>query len=91
MNNVEEINNKQTCQTAQIKLETLENIKNFVNIAKQYEFKITLASGKYEVDAKSIVDIFSLDVSENIKLIAHTNNSSPFFEKIEKFLVKQQN
>ncbi|MDD6991064.1 MAG: HPr family phosphocarrier protein, partial [Oscillospiraceae bacterium] len=47
-----------------------------------------LLSGRYAVDAKSIMGIFSLDLSKPISLEAHTDDASEFFENIKQFIVE---
>lgn len=76
--------------TIQIKLENVNDIKNFVNIANEYAFDIVLSSGEYMVNAKSIVEVFSLELSENINLTidASENEKYEFFEKIKKYVTK---
>lgn len=69
-----------------IMLTTINDVKEFVNIVSQYDFDIDLSSGKYVVNAKSIMGIFSLDLTKKIKLKAHTDNEE-FFEKIKKYMV----
>lgn len=74
-------------RTVQVKLEKINDIKDFVDIVKQYDFNITLSSGEYVVDAKSIIEIFSLDLNENIKLTANTTEQTDLFNKIEKYII----
>ena len=74
-----------------IKLKTINDIKEFVAIATACNFDVDLAAGRYVVDAKSIMGIFSLDLSKNIELTAHTENADEaekFFEKIKHYIVK---
>ena len=51
-----------------IRLEMAETVKKFVNIAARYDYEMTLKSGRYVVDAKSILGIFSLDLGEPVVL-----------------------
>ena len=51
-----------------IKLDTINDVKNFVNIVSKYDFDVDLVSGRYAVDAKSIMGIFSLDLAKSIKM-----------------------
>ncbi len=74
-------------QVTKIKLEKIEDVKDFVNIVNQYDFDIDLSSGKYVVNAKSIMGIFSLELGQCINLIAHTNEPTDFFEKIKKYVI----
>jgi len=55
-------------QKFDIKLSLAENVKNFVNIASKFDFDMDLRSGRHVVDAKSILGIFSLDLSKSIAL-----------------------
>ena len=58
-----------------ISLSSINDVKNFVNIVTKYDFEIDLSSGRYIVDAKSIMGIFSLDLSKPIDLNIHTENN----------------
>ena len=78
----------QLMKTFMIKLNTLEEVRKFVNTVTAFEGDIDLKSGRYTVDAKSIMGIFSLDLLSPIKLVAHSNDTSVLFEKIAKFAVK---
>lgn len=69
-----------------IMLGTINDVKEFVEIVSQYDFDIDLSSGKYVVNAKSIMGIFSLDLTKKIKITAHTDDDD-FFEKIKKYMV----
>lgn len=51
-----------------VKLNDSTLIKSFVNIINKYPFDLDLRSGRYVVDAKSILGIFSLDLSNPIEL-----------------------
>lgn len=67
-----------------IQLTTINDIKNFVNTVSRYEFAIDLSSGRYTVDGKSIMGIFSLDLSKPISLAAYTDDSD-FTESMAPF------
>lgn len=70
-----------------IKLATINDVKTFVNTVSKYDFDVDLISGRYAIDAKSIMGIFSLDISKPIKLEAHTEDSDVFFTEIKAFIV----
>ncbi len=55
-------------QKYEIRLTLAENVKNFVNAVNKYDFEMDLRAGRHVVDAKSILGIFSLDLSRNITL-----------------------
>ena len=59
--------------TMRISLDSIDKIKQFVNTISNYPYDFDLASGRYIVDAKSIMGIFSLDLSEPITLNIHTS------------------
>lgn len=76
-------------KTAQIFLAGIEDVKNFVNALNKFTFDVDLVSGRYAVDAKSIMGIFSLDLSKPVTLQAHTEDPEAFFEAIKDFIVKE--
>lgn len=69
-------------------LQSINDVKEFVSIVMKYDFDIDLVSGRYAIDAKSIMGIFSLDLSKPIQLNAHTDDADKFLDEIEKFIVK---
>lgn len=62
--------------TFDISLKSTEDVKNFVNLMCKYDFDVDLTSGRYVVDAKSIMGIFSLDLSKPVKLEAYTDDET---------------
>ena len=73
-----------------IKLKNINDIREVVNISNEYNFNITLSSGKYVVDAKQIIEVFSLDLNENINVnIKNTieNEKIDFLKKIKKYAI----
>lgn len=70
-----------------IKLNTINDVKGFVNCVSRYDFDVDLVSGRYAVDAKSIMGIFSLDLSKEIKVEIHSDSCDKFLEDIKKFVV----
>lgn len=73
---------------ATVSLQTINDVKEFVTIVMHYDFDIDLVSGRYAVDAKSIMGIFSLDLSKPIALNAHTDDADKLLQDIGKFIVK---
>ncbi|MBR3965831.1 MAG: HPr family phosphocarrier protein [Clostridia bacterium] len=73
--------------TVEIRLTTLEDVRNFVNIVTRYDIDIDLSSGRYVVDAKSIMGIFSLDLLSPIKLTAHSENTEKLFEELKPYII----
>ncbi len=70
-----------------IKLVTLQDVRDFVNIVAAAEYDIDLTSGRYVVDAKSIMGIFSLDLLSPIKVTVHSDNAETLVEKLSKFII----
>lgn len=73
---------------AMIRLENLDDAKAFVNICNDMNFKVELLSGPYIIDAKSIMGLFSLDMSHPIKMRAHCPETDDFQVKIHPFLAE---
>lgn len=71
-----------------ISLQAINDVKEFVNIVTRFDFDIDLVSGRYAVDAKSIMGIFSLDLSKPIELNAHTDDAEKFMAEIDKYIIK---
>ena len=59
-------------KTVQISLNSIGKVKSFVNAITQFDFDFDLISGRYVIDAKSIMGIFSLDLSKPIELAIHS-------------------
>ena len=75
-------------KTAEIRLSTIEDVRNFVNTVSKYDIDIDLSSGRYIVDAKSIMGIFSLDLSKPIDLAIHAeSNMDEIMEVLKPYLV----
>lgn len=75
-------------KTCNIMLNTINDVKKFVNIVSKYDFDVDLISGRYAIDAKSIMGIFSLDLSKPIKLNVHSDSCDAFIEEIKSFIVE---
>ncbi len=70
-----------------IELKTINDVKDFVNTVNKYDFDVDLSTGRYVVDAKSIMGIFSLDLSKSIKVEVHTDDCEDFLDEIKNFMV----
>ena len=74
--------------TTFVRLNAIDDVKQFVNTIMRFDFDIDLVSGRYAVDAKSIMGIFSLDLSKDIELHEYTDDAEELFAAIDKFIVK---
>ena len=75
-------------KTFNLMLSSINDVKEFVNIVSKYDFDVDLTSGRYVVDAKSIMGIFSLNLSKPIKVEVHDDNCDNFIAELEKFIVE---
>ena len=60
-------------KTVNISLNSIDKVKNFVNLINRFDYDFDLVSGRYVIDAKSIMGIFSLDLSKSISLNIHAD------------------
>ena len=64
-------------KTVRISLNSIDKVKSFVNdLVRFSDVDFDLVSGRYVIDAKSIMGIFSLDLSKPIDLNIHADESS---------------
>ena len=61
-------------KTVQISLNSIDKVKSFVNDITKFDYDFDLVSGRYVIDAKSIMGIFSLDLSKPIDLNIHAES-----------------
>lgn len=62
-------------KTVKISLNSIDKVKSFVNNITKFDNDFDLVSGRYVIDAKSIMGIFSLDLSKPIELNIHAENN----------------
>lgn len=62
-------------KTVAVSLNTIDKVKAFVNTVTRFEYDFDLVSGRYVIDAKSIMGIFSLDLSKPIQLNIHAEEN----------------
>ena len=65
-----------TMKTVKISLNSIDKVKAFVNDITKFDVDFDLVSGRYVIDAKSIMGIFSLDLSKPIDLNIHAEGDS---------------
>lgn len=77
----------------EILLNSVDKVKRFVNIVSNFEICVFLTSGRYVIDAKSIMGIFSIDLAKPVKLTFDVNDScdkeniSEYMKLLEEFIV----
>ena len=72
-------------KTFNLSLSSINDVKSFVNIVSRYDFDVDLTSGRYVVDAKSIMGIFSLDLTKPLVMVAHTDSYIELLRAIAPF------
>ena len=76
-------------KTVQISLNSLDKVKSFVNDITKFDNDFDLVSGRYVIDAKSIMGIFSLDLSKPIDLNVHAgDNMDEVMETLKPYIVE---
>ena len=70
-------------QSVKISLNSIDKVKSFVNTISQFDCDFDLLSGRYVIDAKSIMGIFSLDLAHPIELRIHSEDSEFFNDILE--------
>ena len=69
-----------------LKLSQAEEIKEFVNTVNRYAYEMDLRAGRHVVDAKSILGIFSLDLSRPITLEIYSDDCEQLLTDIQPFV-----
>ena len=75
-------------KTVKIRLSSIEAVRDFVEIVRKYDSEVDLSSGRYVVDAKSIMCIFSLDLLSPITLTAYGDDCEKLFEELKDYIVE---
>ncbi len=76
-------------KTVSISLNSIDKVKSFVNDLTKFDDDFDLVSGRYVIDAKSIMGIFSLDLSRPINLNIHaTENLDKILEVLDPYIIK---
>ena len=75
-------------KTVKISLNSIDKVKSFVNEISKFDNDFDLVSGRYVIDAKSIMGIFSLDLSKPINLNIHAaENMNAILEAIKPYII----
>ena len=74
--------------SVEIKLASVQDIRTFVEKVSRYAMEIDLSSGRYIVNAKSIMGIFSLELDNPVTLTAHGEDCDDLLTDLSEFIVK---
>ncbi len=76
-------------KTVKISLNSIDKVKSFVNDVTKFDSDFDLVSGRYVIDAKSIMGIFSLDLSKTIDLNIHSEDCvDQILETLKPYIVE---
>ena len=76
-------------KSLKVSLSMAESVKNFVNVVSKYPYDIDLRSGRFVIDAKSLLGIFSLDLSKPIDLNIHDDDGvDEILSALEPYIIK---
>ncbi|MBR5047460.1 MAG: HPr family phosphocarrier protein [Eubacterium sp.] len=76
-------------KTVKVSLNSIDKVKTFVNLINRFDAEFDLVSGRYVIDAKSIMGIFSLDISKPIDLNIHkADNLDEILEQLAPYIVE---
>ncbi|MDD7267228.1 MAG: HPr family phosphocarrier protein [Lachnospiraceae bacterium] len=76
-------------KTVQISLNSIDKVKSFVSTVTKFDSDFDLVSGRYVIDAKSIMGIFSLDLTKPIDLNIHSDETDDIMVAIQSFIVEE--
>ena len=74
-------------KTVRISLNSIDKVKSFVNDLSKFDVDFDLVSGRYVIDAKSIMGIFSLDLLNKIEVTVHSDNCDALMEELKPIIV----
>ena len=74
--------------TVQINLNSIDKVKAFVHSVNTFNTEFDLVSGRFVIDAKSNMGIFSLDLSKPINLTIYNDDDAEIMERLKPFLVQ---
>lgn len=74
--------------SVKININTINGVKDFVSIVSKCDYDVDIISGRYAIDAKSIMGIFSLDLSKELTLNIHSDECAELLDELKDYIVK---
>ncbi|MBE6831601.1 MAG: HPr family phosphocarrier protein [Ruminococcaceae bacterium] len=74
--------------TVKILLDSIEKVKKFTSSISNEEVDFEIIEGMHIVDAKSIMGIFSIDLSKPLQLNIHSDDQK-ILDKIKDFIIEK--
>lgn len=75
-------------KSVKISLSMAESVKTFVGITNKYPYDIDLRSGRFVIDAKSLLGIFSLDLSKPVVLEIHSDKCDDLIAELKAYIAE---
>ena len=72
-------------QTVTISLTQVSQVQDFVNLVKQFPFDVDMVSGRYTVNAKSMLGIYSLDLSKPLQVLIYSDDCGELKSALKAF------
>lgn len=73
-----------------VQLSSIQQIKDFVNLVTRYPNDFDLVSGRYTIDAKSIMGIFSLDLTHPLRLCIYGEVTEELLKELAPYLAEDK-
>lgn len=67
-----------------------DHVKNFVSLVNRYPYDMDLRSGRFVVDAKSILGIFSIDLSKPIRMSIYSDNCEDLLTELKDYIIEDE-
>ena len=73
----------------EVMLDGITAVKDFVKIVNDYKIETDLVVGRYLIDAKSIMGVLSLDLSQPLTVQIHSEDCEELLKRLDRFVVKK--
>lgn len=70
----------------QIKMRQIDQVRDFVDLISQYPYEMDLISGRYTIDAKSLLGIYSLDLRNPLTLVIYADSCDELLSQLHALL-----
>ncbi len=71
---------------AKVMFTSIDDVKSFAALANTKSYDVDITSGKYLINAKSIMGIFSLDLTRPLNVVAYCDDDAAFLKQIERYI-----
>lgn len=75
-------------KSVKVLLDTTDKVKSFVNVVSAFDCDADVRSGRYVVNAKSILGIFSLELNRPVVLEIYNDDCDELISRISSFIIK---